>query len=102
MEQWIDIAGKFGIPVALLMLLGYFLLKHVWPFVTKQIEDAKSERKADMEAAKSERKEEIGKFMDTLRARDVMIAEISQRHVKALESLTIEIRRGNGKTARKK
>ena len=80
MEQWIEIAGKFGIPVVMLGMLGYFLLKHVWPFVTRQIE-----------AAQAERKIEVDKFVETIRARDVMMAEIQERNLKALEGLASKI-----------
>ena len=90
MEQWIKIAGQFGIPVALLALLAYFLLKHVWPFVTKQIE-----------AAQAERKIEVDKFVETIRARDVLMAETQRETVKALESMTAEIRRLGGKSNQK-
>lgn len=81
MNEWIDVAGKFGIPVVMLALLAYFLARHVWPFVTSQIEDAKTQRKAEIE-----------KFVDAIRARDVLMAESQREHLKALEAMTAEIR----------
>lgn len=81
MEQWIDVASKFGIPVVMLGLLAYFLAMRVWPFVTSQIEDAKAQRKIEVE-----------KFVDTIRSRDVLMAESQRENLKALEAMTIEIR----------
>jgi hypothetical protein len=81
MDQWIDVASKFGLPVMMLLGAAYFLLKHVWPFVTRQIEEAHAQRK-----------EEIAKFVETIRARDVLMAEDRRQHLKALETLTNELR----------
>jgi len=81
MEQWIDVASKFGIPVAMLIGLAYFVVRHVWPFVTKQIEDAQSQRKTEIE-----------KFVETIRSRDILMAEGQREHLKALEAMTMEIR----------
>lgn len=61
--------------------LAYFLVRHVWPFVTSQIEDAKSQRKTEIE-----------KFVDTIRARDTLMAEGQREHLRALEMMTTEIR----------
>jgi hypothetical protein len=81
MEQWIDIAGKFGIPVALLLLAGWFLAKKVWPFVVEQIKEAQTQRQA-----------ETAKFVETIRTRDVLMAESQRENLKALEAMTVEIR----------
>lgn len=90
MEQWIDVAGKFGIPVVMLALLAYFLARHVWPFVTSQIEDAKVQRKAEVE-----------KFVETIRMRDVLMAETQRETMRALNEMTAEIRRLGGRTNHK-
>lgn len=78
------------------------VIRYGWPFLVKQLEDAKAERKAVMEDAKAERKaameaaaaerrEEIARSMDNMRRRDVMIAEISERTLKALDAMTTEM-----------
>lgn len=76
MDQFIDIASKFGIPVALLVLVGWFLVKKVWPFVTKQIEDSQALRKAESD-----------KFDNTIRTRDALMVQQWQEHLKALDTL---------------
>jgi hypothetical protein len=81
MDQWLDIASKFGIPVTMLGLLTLFIVRHVWPFVIGQIEDAKAQRKI-----------EVDKFMDALRTRDTMMSEAQRGHLKAIEAMTVEIR----------
>lgn len=97
MDKWIDIASKFGIPVGLLLLLGYFLLRHVWPFVTKQIEDSKAERKAEMESAKAERKEEIGKFINTMDGYRKVLGEMSETQRSIAKTLDAMVKGTRGK-----
>lgn len=96
MEQWIKVAGQFGIPVVLLALAIYltakFVDKKLWPFVVKQIEDAKAERKTEMDSAKAERQAEITKFVDAIRARDVLMAEGQRENIRTLEAMTSELR----------
>lgn len=65
-----------------------FVDKKLWPLLLKQIEDAKADRKADLEHAKAER----ATFVDTIRARDVILAELSERHGKAFELITAELK----------
>ena len=36
--DWIQIGSTFGIPVLLLAGIAYFAVRHIWPFVTKRIE----------------------------------------------------------------
>ena len=83
--SWIDIASKFGIPVALLLGLAYVVrevfIKLVWPFVTKQLEEAQAQRKAEIE-----------KFDNTIRTRDALLVQQWQEHLKALDSVTGEVR----------
>lgn len=38
--EWIQVGQAFGLPVLMLAAIGWFLVKHVWPFVTRQVEDA--------------------------------------------------------------
>ena len=91
-NSWISIAKIYG-PLGLIVLaLASFLYKTIWPFVVKQIEDSKADRKVELETAKAERKEEIAKFVETIRARDVLMADIQERHVKAIEAIAVEIR----------
>jgi hypothetical protein len=80
MDQWIEIISKFGIPIAALVGVAYFLLKQVWPFVVAQIEEAQKQRKA-----------EIDKFIETVRARDVLLVESQREHISALREITKEI-----------
>lgn len=90
--HWIDIASKFGIPLALLLALGWFLAKTVWPFVTKQIEQAQADRKT-----------EIDKFDNTIKTRDALMVQQWREHLHALDAMTEQIRglRDDIKTIRK-
>lgn len=81
MDQWIDIASKFGIPVTMLALLAYFMARKVWPFVTAQIEDANAQRKT-----------EVDKFIAALAKRDQQTSESQQAHIAAIQAMTTELR----------
>jgi len=87
-EQWVKIAGQFGLPVALLILIGWFLVRKAWPFLTEQLKDAQAQRKIEIEKfiAQSE------KFIETIRGRDILIAESQREHLKALNLLAEEVR----------
>lgn len=84
-NTWVDIASKFGLPVALLLLLiwGAYqaLIKLLWPFLVKQIEEAQAQLKL-----------QTGQFIDTIRQRDNLMAESHRENMKALGALTDEIR----------
>lgn len=100
--SWVEIASKLGIPVGLLILIGWGFVKYLWPFYTRQVESDKADRKADLEAARSDRKEEVAKFVETIRARDVLMADIQERNLKALEALTAKIEGSKTVRARRK
>jgi len=88
LDKWIVIAGQFGLPVAMLVLIGWFLVRKAWPFLTKQLEEAQLQRKAEIEKfiAQSE------KFIETIRGRDILIAESQREHLKAFHLMTEEFR----------
>lgn len=112
MDQWIEIASKFGIPVVMVAMLALFIYKQVWPFITKQIEEAKQERvemyrrneeqgRLFTEALKLEREdnarrfEDQGKlFMESLRQQNVLAADTQTRVIEELKSLNHHIRNG--------
>lgn len=79
MEQWTDIAGRFGIPVVIIAAVGWFLYKKVWPFVTEQITEAQAQRKLEVE-----------RFVETIRARDTLMGEMQREHLKALTTMAAE------------
>lgn len=83
MEHWIDIASKFGIPAVALGLIAW----KGWPFVVEQVKQAQASHRQLEEklTALSD------KFADTIRGRDVMMAEIQERNLKALEGLAAKI-----------
>lgn len=75
--DWINIASTFGIPVVIIAAIGWFLVNHVWPFVTNQITSLNSERR-------EERKE----FLEALSRRDAELAKVAD----ALDELTTAVR----------
>lgn len=49
MEPWLEIATKFGIPVAGLTAAAWFLGKHVWPWMVEQVEKTQAAREKDLD-----------------------------------------------------
>lgn len=92
MEEWIKVAGQLGVPVALLALLIW----KGWPFFQEQVKEAQASHRNLEEklVALSD------KFAETMRGRDVMMAEIQERNLKALENLAAKI--DGAKTVRAK
>src|SRR5215510_9550400 len=87
MSEWIKLAQTFGIAVAGLAMLAWFVAKRIWPFIVKQIEDAQSRSKALDEKFILV----ADQFTAAIRARDVLMAESQRETVKALEAVTKEI-----------
>ena len=81
MDQWIEVAKTYGLPGLILLAIGAFLYFKGWPLLVKVLEDAQTQRKA-----------EIDKFDSTIRARDQLLVQQWQEHLKALDSITGEIR----------
>jgi len=73
---WIEIIKQLGVPVALLLFVAW----KGWPFLMKQIEDAKMERKA-----------EIDKFDNTIKTRDALMVQQWREHLHALDAMTTQI-----------
>lgn len=94
MEEWIKIASQFGIPAAALFLLVW----KGWPFFVEQVRQMQASNRAleDKLTGLSD------KFADTIRARDVMMAEIQERNLKALEGLASKIDGSNSVKTRRK
>ena len=88
MDQWIKVAQTFGIAGAGLAMLAWFVARKIWPFIIRQIEDAQSRSKALDEKFVMI----ADKFTDSIRARDVLMAETQRENIRALEAVTIEIR----------
>ena len=106
--SWLKVASQFGIPVALLAVVIYVFIKLVdkkaWPFVEKQFEDSKAERRQLIEDAKVER----AQYLATIQAGHTLIAELAEKHGDALRLITAELRtlnakidNGNHKTSRR-
>lgn len=47
--DWFDFAIRAGFPLAALAFIGWFLVKHVWPFVVKAWHDSQAERREERE-----------------------------------------------------
>jgi|SRR5882672_240492 len=122
MEQWIEIASKNGIAVLVLVALGLFLYKKMWPAIEKRLDAADIERKENLqrweeqgklftEALRQEREdnarrfEDQGKvFMAALRTQSVMVDQTHKESMKTqtkiaekLDSLDQQVRNNNGK-----
>lgn len=41
----VGLVNSVGVPISVALILGWFLYKALWPFLTKQIEDATKERR---------------------------------------------------------
>lgn len=85
--SWIEFAKVYGPLGFIALALGSFLYFKVWPIFTGRLEKAE---KREEESAK--RFEDQGKlFAEVIRSRDVMMAEIQERNLKALEGLAVKI-----------
>lgn len=71
--DWLQIGATLGVSTLFLIGIGIFVYRSVWPFVTKQIEQAQTERTAERAERTIERERleashrlERDKFLDTL------------------------------------
>lgn len=76
-STWVDAAIRLGVPTAILVAMGYFILRHVWPFIVKQIEDNKNERITERD-----------RFLVALERRDTEFEKV----VRAVEQLALAVR----------
>lgn len=78
MEPWVEIATKFGIPIAALAIgawaISRFLSKTLWPYLTAQIDKAQAAREKDLDRFAGQ------------------IGKISEEQTKALRELSDDIR----------
>src|SRR5262245_19663600 len=73
---WIEVIKQLGLPAAIVLFIAW----KGWPFLMKQIEDAKAERKA-----------EIDKFDNTIKTRDALMVAQWKEHLGALDAMTAQI-----------
>jgi hypothetical protein len=122
MNEWIEIVGKNGFALAVVVALGVFIYKKIWPDIERRLQAADNERKENLqrweeqgklftEALKQEREdkarrfdEQARMFMEALRTQNVLSAETHRESMKVqnkiaekLETLDRRIRNGNGK-----
>jgi ABC-type nitrate/sulfonate/bicarbonate transport system substrate-binding protein len=87
LDQWLDLIAKAGWPVVALIGLAYFLARHVWPFVLKQIEVAQATRQAEMK----EFFEAMKEFLEALRRRDAHAEQTQAEVIEVLHKMAGEI-----------
>jgi hypothetical protein len=73
-EAWIDAASKFGIPVVILAVVGWFLGKRVWPWMVSQVEKTQAAREKDLDRFSQQ------------------IVEQGKEQIEALRDLSAEVR----------
>lgn len=62
--DWLAFGKEFGVPLLMLAALGYFIAFHIWPLVTKQLEQTAADRRA-----------ELDKFLAALDKRDQVLKD---------------------------
>ena len=91
MDNLQKIAETFGVPVAVLLIVLYalsrFLLKHLWPFLQKQIDDKSLALSEQVKEERTSRKESFTEFMKALERRDIQAEKVAD----ALDALTSRI-----------
>lgn len=110
MEQWIEIASKNGLAIAVLVALAMFIYKKLWPRFEKRLDDADVERKENLvrleeqgkrftDALKLEREDNARRFDDqskvfteSLRTLNVLAAETHREAMKAQNEIVKEMR----------
>lgn len=87
MDQWIAEAIKLGIAGLVIAGAGYAWVKQIWPMIQERLKKADEER-----ADNTKRMDEQAKlFAEVIRARDVMMAEIQERNLNALETMAMKL-----------
>lgn len=112
MEQWIDIASKYGLTGLVLLAVGAFVYKKLWPIIEKRLADAdvreqehmrmwKEQGEVFTSALKLEREdnakrfEDQGKiFMEALRTQQVMATETHREITQELKGIKQHLRNG--------
>lgn len=78
MEPWLEVATKFGLPVAgfaiLAWVMGRFLSKTLWPWMVAQLDKAQTAREKDLDRFATQ------------------IKEIGEEQTQAIRELSNEIR----------
>lgn len=122
MEQWTQKASEYGLIGLVLLALGLFIYKKLWPVIEKRLADADLREKENLqrwedqgklfaESLRHEREdnsrrfEDQGKiFMESLRVQQVLAAETHRESIKTqnkiadkLETIDRRIRNGSGK-----
>jgi len=121
MEQWVEIAAKNGISILVVLAVGWFFYKKVWPLMEKRMNDADMKDTQNLQRWEDQRREHIerwerqGKlFADTLnhqqeqfarrfedqakiyaeslRSRDNLSVEAHRDQIKAYNQITAELK----------
>lgn len=70
----------FGLPIAIIGVLGWFLFKELWPWAKTQIEKSNAERKAERDA-----------FLQTLAAFRALAEQQHGRHFDTMTDFTKQL-----------
>ena len=88
MDNWQRLLEQFGVPFVVLVAFGWFFLKHLWPFLQKQIQDTNAALTTQVKEEREARREALTEFMKALERRDVQ----SEKVADALDALTDRIK----------
>jgi Na+-translocating ferredoxin:NAD+ oxidoreductase RnfG subunit len=77
----IDVLSKFGLSIAIVAALAFWLYGKLWPFITEQLTTAQAARQA-----------EIREFIVALERRDALAREMQRENMQALHAMTEELR----------
>jgi hypothetical protein len=79
--SWADTFEKVGIAGVIVLGVGYFVIKYLWPFLTAQIN-----RSQDRLDGQTDR------FAETIRHLTTLMAEDQRQHLNAFQEITKELR----------
>jgi exopolyphosphatase/pppGpp-phosphohydrolase len=87
-EVWEHLIDRYGLPLAVLAAVLFFLWRWVLPFLKERITAAEAALREQVLAAREARREDQTQFLAALANRD----RINEAHTRALRDLTTEIK----------
>lgn len=88
MSEWAPVLERYGVGLAILAILTYFLLKHWWPYWKTKDAQREADRRNQMDRMLNLQEVSIKEMTEAIRAG----SHQSEKIAEAMEALTEEIR----------
>lgn len=84
--DWLDFTIRVGFPLAALAAIGWFVTKHVWPFIVSAWQEQQKERREEREKYLASLKEQGESFRSILAEGERIRREERDKFLAALEA----------------